>query len=65
MKKILIGVAVVAVALGTAAFVYRDRIGMMIAFNRLEPEVSFAEAAATVRAGLFAGPELGSAPGSR
>jgi hypothetical protein len=45
MKKILIGGALVAVALGTAAFVYRDRIGMMIAFSRLEPEVSFAEAA--------------------
>ena len=45
MKKILIGVAVFAVALGTAAFVYRDRIGMMLAFSRLKPEVSFAETA--------------------
>ena len=44
MKKILIGIAVLAVAAGTAVFMYRDRIGMMIAFGRLKPEVSFAEA---------------------
>jgi Protein of unknown function (DUF3089) len=44
MKKILIGIAVLAVAAGTAAFLYRDEIGMMIAFNRLKPEHSFADA---------------------
>jgi DUF3089 family protein len=44
MKKILIGIAVLAVAAGTAAFLYRDEIGMMIAFNRLKPEQSFADA---------------------
>lgn len=44
MKKILIGIAVLALAAGTAAFVYRDQIGMMIAFSRLKPEHSFAEA---------------------
>ena len=37
MKKVLIGVAVVVVALGAAAFLYRDQIGMMIAFGRLKP----------------------------
>ena len=45
MKKILIGIAILAVAAGTAAFLYRDQIGMMIAFSRLKPEHSFAEAA--------------------
>jgi hypothetical protein len=44
MKKILIGIAVLAVAALTAAFLYRDRIGMMIAFGRLKPTHSFAEA---------------------
>ena len=44
MKKVLIGVAVLVVAAGTAAFLYRDQIGMMIAFGRLEPEMTFAEA---------------------
>lgn len=44
MKKILIGIAVLALAAGTAAYVYRDQIGMMIAFSRLKPEHSFAEA---------------------
>ena len=44
MKKVLIGVAVFAVAAGTAAFLYRDQIGMMIAFGRLKPEMTFAEA---------------------
>jgi hypothetical protein len=44
MKKVLIGIAVLAVAAGSAAFLYRDRIGMMIAFSRLKPEHSFTEA---------------------
>ena len=44
MKKVLIGIAVLAVAAGAAAFLYRDRIGMMIAFSRLKPAHSFAEA---------------------
>jgi hypothetical protein len=43
MKKVLIVVAVLVVAAGTALFIYRDRIGMMIAFGRMKPEVSFAE----------------------
>jgi hypothetical protein len=34
---------VVAVAAASAAFLYRDRIGMMLAFSRLKPERSFAE----------------------
>jgi hypothetical protein len=46
MKKILIGIAVLAVAAGAAAFLYRDEIGMMIAFNRLKPAKSFADAPA-------------------
>lgn len=45
MKKILIGIGVLAVAAGAAAFLYRDRIGMMIAFGRLKPAHSFTEAA--------------------
>jgi hypothetical protein len=44
MKKILIGIAVLAVAALAAGFLYRDRIGMMIAFGRLQPAHSFAEA---------------------
>ena len=44
MKKILIGVAVLAVALGSAVFLYRDQIGMMMAFGRLKPKMSFADA---------------------
>ena len=45
MKKVLIGVAVLLVAVGAAAFMYRDRIGMMLAFGRLKPEHSFTEKA--------------------
>lgn len=44
MKKILIGIAVLVVAAGTAVFLYRDQIGMMLAFSRLKPEHSFAAA---------------------
>jgi Protein of unknown function (DUF3089) len=43
MKKILIGVGVLAIAALAAAYVNRDSIGMMIAFQRLKPEHSFAE----------------------
>jgi hypothetical protein len=43
MKKVLIVVAVLLVALGGAAFIYRDQIGMIMAFNRLKPTQSFAE----------------------
>lgn len=44
MKKILIGLGVLVVAAGTAAFIYRNEIGMMIAFGRLQPTMTFAEA---------------------
>ncbi len=44
MKKVLIGIAVLAVAAGTALFLYRDRIGTIIAFSRLKPELAFAQA---------------------
>jgi len=44
MKKILIGIAVLVVAALSAAFLYRDRIAMMIAFGKLKPEHSFAAA---------------------
>ena len=43
-SRILIGVGVLALAAVTAVFLYRDQIGMMIAFGRLKPERSFAEA---------------------
>src|SRR5262245_58852216 len=43
MKKILIGVGVLAIAALAAAYVNRDSIGMMIAFKRLKPEHPFAE----------------------
>ena len=46
MKKILIGLGLVVVAAGTAAFLYRNEIGMMIAFGRLKPTMDFAEAPA-------------------
>ena len=65
MKKILIGVAVLAVAPARAAFMYRDRIGMMIAFSRLKPEVSFAEAAPPAAPDYSLTAELGGAAGSR
>ena len=48
MKKILLGLAVLALAAGTALFLYRDQLGMMIAFGRLKPTMSFAEAPAPV-----------------
>ena len=44
MKKILIVLAVVVVAAASAAFLYRDEIGMMMAFGRLKPTMTFAEA---------------------
>ena len=44
MKKALIVIAVLIVAAGSALFLYREQIGMMIAFGRLKPERSFAEA---------------------
>jgi hypothetical protein len=43
MKKILIGVGVLVLAALAAAYVNRDSIGMMIAFNRLKPEHPFKE----------------------
>jgi hypothetical protein len=44
MKKLLIGIAVLVVAAASALFVYRDEIGMMMAFGRLKPEHSFGDA---------------------
>jgi Protein of unknown function (DUF3089) len=44
MKKILIGIAIALVAAASAAFLYRDEIGMMLAFGRLKPTMTFAEA---------------------
>lgn len=44
MKKTLIVVAVLVVVAGAALFMHRDRIGMILAFSRLEPETSFADA---------------------
>jgi hypothetical protein len=44
MKKVLIVLAVVVVAAASAAFLYRDEIGMMMAFGRLKPTMTFAEA---------------------
>jgi hypothetical protein len=46
MKKILIGLAVLVVAAASAALLYRDEIGMMMAFGRLKPTVGFADAPA-------------------
>jgi hypothetical protein len=43
MKKLLIGLAVVLVLAAGAAFLHRDQIGMMLAFNRLKPTQTFAE----------------------
>jgi hypothetical protein len=43
MKKVLLGIVVLAVLLATAVFIYRDQIGMMLAFGRLKPERSYAE----------------------
>ena len=43
MKKILIGVGVLVIAALAAAYLNRDSIGMMLAFQRLEPKQPFAE----------------------
>ena len=40
--RVLLAVLVVAAA--SAAFLYRDEIGMMMAFGRLKPTMTFAEA---------------------
>jgi Protein of unknown function (DUF3089) len=42
MKKFLIALAVVLLIAGAATFLYRDRIGMIIAFGRLKPAQDFA-----------------------
>jgi hypothetical protein len=44
MKKLLVGAAILVVVAGAAAFLYRDQIGMMMAFGRLKPTMTFAEA---------------------
>ncbi|MGH8177213.1 MAG: DUF3089 domain-containing protein [Steroidobacter sp.] len=43
MKKVLIAVAVVLVLISAAAFIYRDQLGMLIAFQRIKPDHAFAE----------------------
>lgn len=42
-SKIFIGLVVLLAMLGTAVFLYRDQIGMILAFGRLKPAQSFAE----------------------
>ena len=44
MKKILLGVLIVAALLGAATFVYRDEIAVLLAFNRLKPAQPFSAA---------------------
>lgn len=44
MKKILIGVLFVALLAGAAAWVYRDEISMLMAFNKLKPQQPFRSA---------------------
>jgi len=44
MKKILLGVLIVAALLGAATFVYRDQIAMLLAFNELKPAQPFSSA---------------------
>jgi hypothetical protein len=41
VKKTLIAIAVVLAIAGLAVFIYRDQIGMMLAFSRLKPERAF------------------------
>jgi len=41
VKKTLIAIAVVLAIAGLAVFIYRDQIGMMLAFGRLKPERAF------------------------
>lgn len=44
MKKILIGVLLVALLAGAASYIYRDEIGMLMAFNELKPAAPFRNA---------------------
>lgn len=44
MKKLLIGVAVVAALVGLGAFIYRDQIAMIMAFGKLKPAHAFVDA---------------------
>lgn len=46
MKKVLVGVLLVALLAAAAAFVYRDEIGMLVAFNKLKPAAPFRNASA-------------------
>jgi hypothetical protein len=41
VKKTLIAIAVVLAIAGLAVFIYREQIGMMLAFGRLKPERAF------------------------
>ena len=60
MKKFLVALAVVLLIAGAATFLYRDRIGMIIAFSRLKPAQDFATHDAARRTRLFAVEQLGS-----
>lgn len=42
MKKIRLALCVVPLLASTAVFMYRERIGMVLAFARLQPATSFA-----------------------
>ncbi|MBL8271191.1 DUF3089 domain-containing protein [Steroidobacter sp.] len=46
MKKVLVSVLLVALLAAAAAFVYRDEIGMLVAFNKLKPAAPFRNASA-------------------
>ncbi|HEY0682861.1 MAG TPA: DUF3089 domain-containing protein [Steroidobacter sp.] len=45
MKKILAGALLVALLAGAASYIYREEIGMLIAFNKLKPAAPFRNAA--------------------
>jgi hypothetical protein len=44
VKKFLVALLVVALLAGAATFLYRDRIGMILAFGRMKPSQPYAEA---------------------
>ncbi len=44
MKKILIGVLLLALLAGAASYIYREEISMLMAFNKLKPATPFSNA---------------------